>query len=175
MLQDYAKRASRRSRPRKPRRVLITIMAIAVAMLFPSLMYYFKYRQTLQHSAHSTQNIALKINETKKTEFDFYKILPKMEIKIPKNSSQISSINGEQAKSRYTLQIASLQDIEDAERLKSQLHDLGYSVTIQPYHASNGRVWNRVLTGPFLNLADAEDTQEELRQQRFDSLLLKTK
>lgn len=139
-------------------------------------MYYFKYKKTVAQRKTSIHTKPMQLTLTTKSthssssepEFDFYQILPKMAVNIP---------NGPQAKRKghYLLQVASLQKTKDAQHLKSRLLTLGYVATIETYRAADGTVWNRVFAGPFQTLSDAEDAQEALAQQRYESLLIKAK
>ncbi len=100
-----------------------------------------------------------------------------MEVVIPQNTPVTTSTNTseQQQSGTYLLQVASLQNPKDAERFKARLVTMGLMVSVQPYQRADGVIWNRVLVGPFTNLADAERQQQALHHDGLDSILLKAK
>lgn len=173
MVHDYAKRSS--SQPRRKKHIVATVVIIVVAMALPAIMYFVKFKKMHTQKKASTATtkptiikpVSVHKPNSIQPEFDFYQILPKMEVKVPQQQGPI--------KHSYLLQVASFQDIQDAKHLKNELTALGYAPSIEAFQASDNRIWNRVLIGPFHSLSDAENAQDELRQQRLESLLLRIK
>lgn len=169
MVRDYAKR--RPPQPRRGKRIFITIAIILVAMAAPILMYYFQYQKTIHHTARTTTPVAIKPlkpktsatpKSTPQAKFDFYTILPNMQVPIPSSMKH----------STYVLQVASLQSLQEAQQLKTKLFSLGCLARIESFQADDDTLWNRVLAGPYTNLHDAQKAQTMLHQQHIDSTLL---
>ncbi len=72
----------------------------------------------------------------------------------------------------YVLQVASVKNYSDADRLKAQLSMLGFSVTIQK-NTLDGQPWNRVYVGPFSSKQLALEKQQALRQNNVASIMIK--
>jgi len=182
MVRDYAKRPKRK--PRRKTRITIIVAIIAIAV--PASIYYVKY-QNIIHRKDATikkklaiQPIStsrLKMTEQptirKQAEFDFYTILPKTQVQVPNSTNTELDITAQSANSRYILQVASLQSLKQAQQLKDKLFSLGYIANITSFESKGGIIWNRVMTGPYKSLEDAEDTQDRLRQQHIDGILIK--
>ena len=73
---------------------------------------------------------------------------------------------------KYGLQVASVKNYSDADRLKAQLSMLGFNVTIQKYTV-DGQVWNRVFAGPFPSKQAAVEKQQMLRENNISSMVVK--
>jgi cell division protein FtsN len=72
----------------------------------------------------------------------------------------------------YALQVASVKDYADADRLKAQLTMLGFDVSIQKY-TLNGQTWNRVYAGSYNSRDAALKQQNALKQNNIASILVK--
>ena len=170
MVYYYAKHTS----PPSPRskRVLVIIMVVLAAMALPVTLYFFKK----SHATTSTLIIPVVSNQPPTTAvtpahptFDFYQMLPRMNAEVPNTTETIHS------EGHYWLQVASLQNRNDAEQLKAHVSELGYAVALQAYRTTEGTVWNRVLAGPFQTLTEAKNSQESLRQEKLNSIVLQGK
>lgn len=117
------------------------------------------------------KKIALPAEASTQTQFDFYTLLPQMEVSIPQAEPLSLSTDHQ----HYLLQVAAVRNLKDAIRLRDKLQGMNLMATVQTYHSTTGTRWNRVVTGPYTNLKAAEDAQDILFNHRIDSLLLRIK
>jgi cell division protein FtsN len=113
-----------------------------------------------------------------KTRFDFYTILPEMEIAVP--DDELSSGSNKPAKpltkpGTYILQVGSFKTLEQADRMKASLALLGIEAKIESVTINNKESWHRVRIGPYHNLDELNRTRSRLKQNNIDALLLKLK
>lgn len=119
--------------------------------------------------------------------FDFYTILPEMEVSVPEWESETevapSADAGESAAApqptdnseRYILQIGSFRQPDEAERVKAQLALLGIETEIQRVVIDGGDVWHRVRAGPYRSSGTLNQTRQRLIENDIDFMLLKLK
>jgi len=95
--------------------------------------------------------------EKKEQKFNFYTILPELEVLIPesetrppetKNKSSITGNEEAGSAKQYILQVGSFQNVSDAEKLKANLALLGVAADIQ-HVTVNNQAWHRVRSGPY--------------------------
>ena len=113
-----------------------------------------------------------------KTRFDFYTILPEMEIAVP--DDELNTSPNKPAKpltkpGTYILQAGSFKTLEQADRMKANLALLGIEANIESVTINNKESWHRVRIGPYRNLDDLNRTRSRLKQNNIDALLLKLK
>lgn len=113
-----------------------------------------------------------------KTRFDFYTILPEMEIAIPED--ELDKRPGTAAKpltkpGTYILQAGSFKTLAQADRMKASLALLGVEANIESVTINNKESWHRVRIGPYTNLEALNHTRNRLKQNNIDVLLLKLK
>lgn len=107
--------------------------------------------------------------------FDFYKLLPELEVVIPD-----SEIREEQKKIQppeditYFLQVGSFRKFEQADSLKAQLAFIGVESEIQRI-SSQGEDWLRVRVGPFKNKRDLNRVRNRLYSEDINSMVVKIK
>lgn len=138
-----------------------------------------KVRQ--QQTEHGSENS--RDSNSKPPKFDFYTILPELEVFIPESdiSNQNADSHNQQtnrqegiAGKRYQLQAGSFKNQEDAERLKASLALLGVMSAIQTVTINND-TWHRVRVGPFSNKALLRDTLETLKQNNIHAMTMELK
>lgn len=128
-------------------------------------------KETNIHTVHTQSHHTRHKKVANKPHFDFYTILQNKSVETPENTKQEIK-NSKQQDMQYILQVASVRNPKDADRLRAQLILLGYQVFITQSHA--GKIaWHRVNIGPFKTLDEAEHRQDELRKNKINSLLLK--
>lgn len=93
---------------------------------------------------------------------------------LPPASSKKTSIPKDQEHANYLLQMASLKNYADADRLKAQLTMLGFDVYIVPYKG-NGQIYNRVVMGPYSSRSAAVQQQTLLQKRHVPSILIRTR
>jgi cell division protein FtsN len=126
--------------------------------------------------------------DSRARDFDFYRILPEMEVVVPAEEERAltarpapqptaPAAGSEPApaasKERYLLQVASFQNIADADRLKAQLALLGLEASIQTVEIRGGQTWHRVRVGPFSNRNEIADVRQRLQANGIQAVLLK--
>jgi cell division protein FtsN len=133
--------------------------------------------------------------EKKEQKFNFYTILPELEVLIPENetrppevknnsvssststtssSSSSSSTNKSDSAKQYILQVGSFQNLSDAEKLKANLAFLGIEADIQRV-VVNSQAWHRVRTGPYRNKQQLYQNQKTLKQNNIDAISMELK
>ncbi|NNG13661.1 MAG: SPOR domain-containing protein [Gammaproteobacteria bacterium] len=113
-----------------------------------------------------------------KTRFDFYTILPEMEIAVPDDELSTSSNKAAKPMTKpgtYILQAGSFKTLEQADRMKANLALLGIEANIESVTINNKESWHRVRIGPYRNLDNLNRTRSRLKQNNIDALLLKLK
>ena len=133
-----------------------------------------------------------------KPRFDFYTLLPSMEVVVPDEEleaeppapppppspppgpSSGSSVPPRTTvaappvpRVRYLLQVASFRNAADADRLKAQLALLGYQANVQKAAASSGGTWYRVRIGPFNGTGPLQDARARLAQEGHKGMVIR--
>ena len=115
--------------------------------------------------------------------FDFYTILPELEVFIPEseitrkanNRKPVQTSNDSTASAKqYLLQAGSFNDPNDANRLKATLALMGVESTIQSVNIKNG-TWHRVRIGPFNDTTRLHDTLNTLKQNNIHAMTMELK
>lgn len=128
--------------------------------------------------------------------FDFYKILPEMEVPIPDwEGSAAAAPPPERAdatavetpaelavapppspaldQGAYLLQVGSFKAFEDADRVKATLALHGVTASIQRVVINGQEVWHRVHVGPFVSEEEIRAVRVRLLENGMDSILLR--
>lgn len=128
----------------------------------------------------------------KRKNYDFYSVLPEMEVVIP--DAEISAKARDEAKaraqaanpttpapatttapsasSRYLLQAGSYPTPKAADEVKARLAMLGFNAQVQPV-TINGKTWNRVRLGPYSSAGDLESAKSALADNGISAIALK--
>lgn len=109
--------------------------------------------------------------------FDFYTLLPKMEVLIPDSAIEEANRNLPQAETdlAYVLQTGSFRNAADAETMKARLALLGIEADIEAVVINDRETWHRVRLGPFPSLAAMNPVRRELKRLDIDFILLKVR
>ena len=118
------------------------------------------------------------IAKPKKPRYDFFTVLPEMEVVVPEQelsrkaepSAPQASVND--SLDQYILQAGSFRNATDAEQMKAQLALLGSMATVQKVTV-NGQTWHRVRLGPFNGAREADEMRRMLSDNRIDTLIMK--
>lgn len=162
---------------------------VVVGLFFAGLFYLYENRQTLISELPEPEAPpkVVEAPETKsrlegreKPRFDFYTILPEMEVVIPE-----SEINAERKRmaeaiekresGEFLLQAGSFRRMEQADSLKARLALLGYEAGIETVTIQDGEVWHRVRVGPFDRLSKVTAAQAKLRVNDLHTIVVKLK
>ncbi|MBL7252475.1 SPOR domain-containing protein [Alloalcanivorax marinus] len=125
--------------------------------------------------------------------FDFYAVLPKMEVIVPKGDDEerpskpvkearpTTSSEDDDAPvagrhdQRFVLQAGSFRNQKDADRRRAELILKGYDVRIQPVKLENGDTWHRVMIGPYNNINALHRAQDKLAANGVETLPIQLK
>ncbi len=121
-----------------------------------------------------------KIAEPKKPRYDFFTVLPEMEVVVPEQELSRKADSAEPTaasvdkQDKYILQAGSFRNAKDAEQMKAQLAMLGSMARVQKVTV-NGKTWHRVRLGPFQGAREADEVRRMLSDNRIDTLVMKAK
>lgn len=171
-----------------------------VSGLFIAFLFHLAQLQqqaaTASSQAGETQSEAEpQATDERLPEFDFYAVLPKMEVVLPKEDElQQQPEETEAAEEKvatqhenhqetspsqddgtYLLQAGSFQDESRAQRLRAEFTLQGYKVQVQPGVLDSGETWYRVMIGPFDSKAAMRRAQDKLGAQQVDTLAIQVK
>jgi len=110
-----------------------------------------------------------------KSRFDFYTLLPEMEIFIPEQDKE-AALRMPKLKrpGTYVLQVGSFKKFADADAFKAKLALQGFESKIQTITV-DGNKWHRVRIGPITEMPALNDTRARLRKNDIEFMLLKIK
>lgn len=112
-----------------------------------------------------------------KPRFDFYTILPDMEIVIPKKEIEERRRlegTGVSKPGTFIIQVGSFKNPSQAETLKARLALLGVESVVQKVNAK-GSIWHRVKSGPYTSFKEVDKIQNRLHHNNIDSIAIKLK
>jgi cell division protein FtsN len=109
--------------------------------------------------------------------FDFYTMLPGIEVVVPEEEVRArrdgqAGAAPQLAPGRYWIQAGSFRRYQDADRRKAELALLGLSSGIQEVNI-DGQTWHRVRIGPLPDAAQAENTRRRLTDHGIGALAVR--
>lgn len=120
--------------------------------------------------------------EAEKPRFDFYSMLPKLEVVIPEQEIKGEKGGGEkkvlkpiEQPGSYLLQAGSFRSIKDADRVKAELAFLGVESAIESVTINNSDTWHRVRIGPFSDTKTLNKVRNRLLDNGIDVITLRVK
>lgn len=124
-----------------------------------------------------SEEIAPATEEQKTTRYDFFTVLPEMEVVVPEDELSRQTRPETPARpaaqqEQYLLQVGSFKARGDAEQRKAQLALLGETASIQTVTV-NDTTWHRVRIGPVSGARLAEEKRNKLADNQIDSLVMK--
>lgn len=130
-----------------------------------------------QAVAVSAEEVAPAEEQTGKSRYDFFTVLPEMEVVVPEqelsSQTQPNQAPSPQAESgNYLLQVGSFRNQGDAEQMKARLALLGITARIQTVTV-NDATWHRVRVGPVSGARQADEMRRQLNENGIDSLVMK--
>ncbi len=111
-----------------------------------------------------------------KPRFDFYTILPEMEVPVPEQEITGKPLEGVpqvEAPGTYLLQAGSFRSRAQADQLKAKLALLGLQSDIQTVTINNTETWHRVRVGPYSDLPALNTARARLKENQLDAILLR--
>lgn len=114
--------------------------------------------------------------DNSKPKFDFYTILPELEVAIPEQELIDSKdTSTTKSKQQYILQAGSFKKFEEADKLKARLALEGIEAGIQKVKINDTDTWHRVRIGPLNNISTLNQTRRRLRSLGISSIVVKNK
>lgn len=122
--------------------------------------------------------------EQKRPRFDFYTILPELEVAIPdqelaapekQTPASESSSPRIRPEGSFTLQAGSFRKLDQADKLKARLALQGVVADIQTVTINDGDTWHRVRIGPSTDLAALNRTRKRLSEIGVATIVVKNK
>lgn len=112
-----------------------------------------------------------------KPKFDFYTILPELEVAIPEQEllNTINNSEKNKTKQQYMLQAGSFKKFVEADKLKANLALQGIEASIQKVKINDIDTWHRVRIGPLNNIKALNQTRRRLRDLGIASIIVKNK
>lgn len=115
--------------------------------------------------------------DSTKPRFDFYQILPDVEIVIPEHEIEERRRlegTGKSKPGTFIIQIGSFKKAQQADTLRARLALLGIESTVQTVNQS-GSIWHRVKSGPYTSFRMVDKIQNRLHRNNIDSIAIKLK
>ena len=195
MTADYKSRATRKQKNSLPGYVWL-LSGLAIGLFIAFIVYLDKQPENTKDFGSAVQQeleklkkqtkkdgtTKTKTSEKKEQKFNFYTILPELEVLIPESETRPPDSTSETTdktitnatKKQYVLQVGSFQNINDAEKLKANLAFLGLEANIQ-HVTVNRQAWHRVRTGPYLNKQLLYKNQKLLKQNNIPAISMELK
>lgn len=129
----------------------------------------------------TTDNPSQRDSELNKPRFDFYTLLPELEVVVPQlpepkpERQSKDSPNSDKPSHTYILQTGSFRNYSDAESLRASLLLQGLNVKIQKVTIGDGEIWHRVQAGPYTNERKLFKAEDKLAALGVDSIRLRLK
>jgi len=119
-----------------------------------------------------------KTSTSSKPRFDFYTILPELEVTVPdeeilKTTKKYKTNN--KPTEPLMLQAGSFRRYDSADKLKATLALQGISARIQTITKSDGDKWHRVQVGPIRDISILNRTRHQLQKIGIASIVVKQK
>lgn len=152
-------------------------------------------------SGNQKPDASKKVTQKPKTKYDFYSLLPSMEVVIPDRevavrddevpqdapqdaphetprhspAQQVKPEQGGKVAIQYILQAGSFRDDQQAEKLKAGLALLGIKSVIEKVSIKDSGQWHRVRIGPFTAMREIDKVRSRMRDNNIEPILLKDK
>lgn len=122
---------------------------------------------------HDEPPIAQTSEGTSSRQYDFFTVLPEIEVVVPQREIEERARTRESAGASgpYMLQAGSFRSATDAEGLRAQLTLLGLDATIQSVTV-NDSTWHRVRVGPYEGAREADGARRRLVENGFEAMVL---
>ena len=127
-------------------------------------------------SPSDAEEVAPAAVEQKKSRYDFFTVLPEMEVVVPEQElgkKSLPQVAQPADSGSYLLQVGSFREKSDAEQMKARLALLGIMARIQTVTV-NEATWHRVRVGPVSGIGRADEMRSQLSANGIDSLVMKS-
>jgi len=165
-------------------------LGAAVALMFKGYLPEFKQQSpAVDNTSTETSSAALLNEDTestapKKPRYDFFTVLPEMEVVVPEQelrrkakskpepASETNTPSVPESGENYILQVGSFRNASEADQMKARLAMMGSTATIQTVTV-NGDTWHRVRIGPFKGARKADEMRRMLSDNHIDTMVVK--
>ena len=192
MTRDYKKNIGRKNQEKSfPVQSLLPFITGLSIGLFVAFIVYIKEHQPYHLSAQAPELTIQNKSNNPATEpvvtqdqkgipepkFDFYQILPNMEVNVSEWEAENNRPDGAIADNPgvYILQVGSFEQYEAADEVKAKLALLGINADIQRVVINGRDIRHRVRVGPYKDPAKLQEIRDRLLANNFDFMLLKLK
>ncbi len=191
MARTRRRRTTTRRKPAPP--WVWTIAGLFVGLLVAFLVFLqMRPQQTVKHEAPVALQVPdeqdRQVVQKKKTapvppppkpRFDFYNLLPEMEVIVPDEDIQGTpmreGVKKVEKPGTYLLQAGSFRSRKQADQLRAKLALLGLETSVQTVSVDSRQAWHRVRVGPFNNLHDLNEARALLKKNGVDAILIRLK
>ena len=144
----------------------------------PVPLYVAPQAKPEQKRAAETPKAKSDVDEAPKPRFEFYTLLPEMEVAVPDVDLKPGSPSKPSAPGdpgTYYLQAGSFRLPQEADKMKANLAFLGLESSIQTVAINGADTWHRVRIGPFADLASLNEVRRQLIENKIESIVLKVR
>jgi len=123
---------------------------------------------------HDEPPIAQSSEEGRSRRYDFFTVLPEIEVVVPQREIEERARERESEASNrgpYMLQVGSFRSRTDADGLRARLTLLGLDATIQSVTV-NDSTWHRVRVGPYESAREADGARRRLLENGHEAMVL---
>jgi len=115
--------------------------------------------------------------ENNKPKFDFYTILPELEVAIPELEllNETDNSKTKNTNQQYMLQAGSFKKFTEADKLKARLALQGIEANIQKVKINDTDTWHRVRIGPLNTITSLNKVRRRLRSMGIASIVVRNK
>ena len=190
-MNDFARSSShhKRQQQKKSRKPAVSKRLILITLLLLAGLVFGLYKLTsvkpadditpdIAPKAKTNKSKTLPRKKTKPTEdqYEFYIMLPKSEVNVPKVEEYSSKKPAATAQQyAYLLQAGSFRSAAEADKLRAKLLLEGLNVKTSKVTNQNGSVWHRVMVGPFASRSKLNKAQDILAEANTESMVIKVK
>lgn len=154
-------------------------IATVISDTFSDLQENAQKREQQQPKPAQTKPAETKKEDKKpQTSFDFYYILPELEVAVPERElatkTQEAKASPQQASIDYIIQAGAFRHHQQADNLKAKLALNGIIAYIQTVN-NNNDTWHRVRIGPITNMAQLNQMRKRLKDNGIANIVVKPK
>ena len=158
------------------------IVGLSIGLFVALLVYLTGANIKSINKSAAKNNTQKSTPDANKPRFDFYTILPELEVYVPEildikksiQSSTQSTLQSVPNNSMYFLQVGSFRKNADADKRRAELAFLGFESGIQTVTVNSNR-WHRVRIGPIKGKDEISRIRARLKLNNIQNMLLKAR
>ena len=182
--------ATRRNQRKPTQKKSLPIAAMLISFsvgLFVMFLIHLKNSEPVEKTVTPVANkMVKKDSNIIEPTFDFYTLLPEMEVLIdkprqvkkrtivtspPQKTASVKLVD----KVSYLIQVGSFKNAKDADGFKARLALLGIESKVQTVTIDKAATWHRVQVGPIVDRDKVDQLQRQLKKNNIDSLLMRAR